>query len=55
MTAEWRRSAAAGLCSSGNLGSGGPQTAAAACAAEPGSGAVSECTLWGEGNSNDFN
>lgn len=47
MTVEWRRSAAAGLWSSGNLDSEGPQTAAAAaaCAAEPGSEAESECTL----------
>lgn len=43
---EWRPSAAAGLWSSGNLGSEGSQTAAAAaCAAEPGSEAESECML----------
>lgn len=47
VTVEWRPSAAAGLWSSGNLGSEGPQTAAAAaaCAAEPGSEAESEYML----------
>lgn len=43
--AEWRPSAGAGQWSSGRLGSGGPQTAAAACAAEPVSGAESGCML----------
>lgn len=42
---EWRPSAAAGPRSSGNLDSDGPQTAAAACAAEPGSGAEFACML----------
>lgn len=42
---EWRPSAAADLQPSGSLDSDGPQTAAAACAAEPGSVAESECTL----------
>lgn len=46
VTVEWRPSAAAGLQSSGNFDSEGRQTAAAAaCAAEPGSEAESECTL----------
>lgn len=47
MTVEWRPSAAADPRSSGNLDSDGPRTAAAAaaCAAEPGSGAESECML----------
>ncbi len=44
VTAEWRLSAAAGPRSSGNLDSDGPKTAAA-CAAEPGSGAESDCML----------
>lgn len=46
--AEWRPSAGAGRWSSGRLGSEGPQTAAAAaaaCAAEPVSGAESGCML----------
>lgn len=45
VTVEWRPSAAAGPRSSGNLDSDGPQTAVAACAAEPGSGAESACML----------
>lgn len=48
VTVEWRPSAAAGLWSSGNFDSEGPQTAAAAaaaCDAAPGSGAESECML----------
>lgn len=45
MMVEWRPSVAAGPRSSGNLDSDGPQTAAAACAAEPGSGAESACML----------
>lgn len=44
--AGWRPSAAAGLSSSGSLGSDEPQTAAAAaCAAVPESVAESGCTL----------
>lgn len=45
--AEWMLSAAAGPESFGNFGSDAPQTAAAAaaCAAEPGSVAGSECML----------
>lgn len=48
--AEWRPSAAAGPASFGIPGSDGPQIAAVACAAEPASGAGSECTLEQENN-----
>lgn len=45
MTAERRPSAAAGPSSFGNLGSAEPQTAAAACVAEPENAAESGCML----------
>lgn len=42
---EWRLSAVADPWSFGNLDSEGPQTAAAVCVAEPGSGVESGCML----------
>lgn len=42
---EWRKSAAAGLLSFGNLGSAGLRTAAAVCAAEPEDEPESGCKL----------
>lgn len=50
--AESRQSAVADPGSFGCPGSDGQQTAAAACAAEPGSGAESECMLAGEHDTN---